>query len=84
MKTSARFCNTGTRRGIALFLVLGVLMVLFLGGLVLMRLSSGVQNQLNYADHAVRAQYIGESCHNFLMARLLSRPWEKRWFGGGQ
>lgn len=74
------------RKGIALVLVLGTLTVLFTGGMVISQLMTGVQDQLKYTDAAIRAQYIAESAFNLLMARLMGRPYNQRWFktAGGE
>lgn len=71
------------RRGIAIGVVFVVLIVLFVGGMTLSHLMRGVQRQLEFSDAHIRCQYIGEAAMNLQLARLLSKPWEARWFAAG-
>jgi len=68
------------RRGIALWFSFLTLMVLFLGGVILSRLSQGVNRQIEYSDASIRSQYIAESGLNVLLERLMAKPWSERWF----
>ncbi|MBF0499313.1 MAG: hypothetical protein HQM09_04230 [Candidatus Riflebacteria bacterium] len=68
------------RNGIALGVAIFILFVLFAAGMTISHLMHGLQRQVEYADSAVRAQYIGESGLNQLLARLQAKPWEERWF----
>ncbi|MFZ2958808.1 MAG: hypothetical protein WA705_18110 [Candidatus Ozemobacteraceae bacterium] len=80
MKTVGRVVVNYYRRGIALGVAMFILLTLFAAGMTISHLMRGLQKQVEYADSAVRAQYIGESGLNILLARLQSKPWEKRWF----
>ncbi len=73
----------GRKRGIALGVTIGIVVILFLAGYTIIHLSQGVQRQLEYSDSVIRAQYIAESGINALVARLMARPWEERWFSPG-
>jgi len=68
------------KKGMAIGLIFFVLIVLFLGGMTISYLMHGVQRQLEFSDAHIRAQYIAESAMNLLLAKLLSKPWEERWF----
>ncbi len=72
-----------SRNGIALGVAVGVIVILFLAGMVISQLSRGVQRQLEYSDSSIRAQYIAETGINTLIARLMKSSWEDRWFAGG-
>ncbi len=72
-----------SRRGIALWMVFALLLVIVIGGIALSSLMRGLQRQVEYADAGIRAQYIGESAYNRLHARLFSKPWDERWFANG-
>ncbi len=71
------------RRGLALGFTIGIIVILFLAGLVINNLSRGIHRQLEYSDSSIRAQYIAESGINALISRLLSKVWDERWFAGG-
>jgi hypothetical protein len=69
-----------TRRGIALGLAVAALTVMFIVFFGILRLMRGVGTQIEYADSHIRALTIAESGVNYLTARLLTAPWEDRWF----
>jgi hypothetical protein len=68
------------RRGLAMPMVIAVILVMTLVFFGLWKMMRGVGTQREYADAHLRALTIAESVHNLLVARLMSTPWEQRWF----
>ncbi len=73
----------GIRSGIAMGLVVVIITLLFLSVFTILHLMRGTGSQLTYADAHVRSLVIAESGVNLLLARLMSQPWEDRWFRDG-
>jgi hypothetical protein len=71
------------RRGIAVPIVVCTIALLFIVFFTLFMMMRGVGGQLEYSDAHIRAVNIAESGYQQLVARLMSQPWEDRWFLGG-
>ncbi|MBF0407347.1 MAG: hypothetical protein HQM10_08335 [Candidatus Riflebacteria bacterium] len=69
-----------SRSGIAFPVVIAIIVVLFTSIFTIHQLSRGVSSQLEYSDAHVRALAIAESGYQMLLARIMSSPWEQRWF----
>ena len=70
------------RRGIALGIVVAVILVLFTIAFGILKLMRGAGHQMLYADAHIRALSIAESGVQLLVARMLAKPWDERWFKG--
>ena len=70
----------GRRRGIAMGLVAIIITLLFVCAFAALRLMQGAGHQMSYADSHLRALTIAESAIHTLTARMMSKPWEDRWF----
>lgn len=69
-------------RGIALGIVVAVILVLFTIAFGILKLMRGAGHQMLYADAHIRALSIAESGVQLLVARMLAKPWDERWFKG--
>ncbi|MBF0502058.1 MAG: hypothetical protein HQM09_18100 [Candidatus Riflebacteria bacterium] len=68
------------KRGIATVVAIAIITVLFLIIFGISFLRRGVGKQMEYTDAHVRALAIAESGYQMLLARMMSKPWELRWF----
>lgn len=68
------------KAGLALPVVITVIMLMFLVFFGIWQMMRGAGTQLEYSDAHVRALTIAEAAYNIILARLMSKPWESRWF----
>jgi hypothetical protein len=57
-----------------------IVMIMFVSVFALSKLMRGVSSQLEYSDAHLRALTIAESAYQMLVAQMMSKNWEERWF----
>ncbi len=71
-----------SRHGMAVFLVIGLVLVLLALGLVLRTLSGSAYREVDTLQSHLRAVSVGEAMFGEISARLNATPWQDRWFRG--